>query len=215
MDLNRKNNEIYQNKTWRFLCPCLLKYGDKFKEKFNLISKIAVGIYDHNIKTYNLPIGKAIFLLVDTTENNKYYKDFLDYINTKPYFIGLYNYNNGLYYINQSRCSIIILKVPDNYDKAYDKFLEGKYSNMYTEEDLHNIFFIKKEKQREYNILCRSIKALNNFTKQVNKEFNTKATTSSLIKNEYELPLKLDEEIFNCITKERIFFDINKDKNWD
>lgn len=203
MDTTYKNR-IYQNKTWRFLSPCLIENGIKFRKLFDSLIKIAIGIYDYDLTNNNISIpGKNMFILIDSIKCSYYLKKFEEYIKYKYYYKESYTYSPNK--------QMIVLKIPTGYENAYDKFLEGKYSEMYTPEQLDHVF---SKLSKEYGILYKSRDALEKFVEKINKEFHVKLEPENLINNEYELPPKLEEETFSSKQTERNYFDIKLDKIW-
>lgn len=206
----------YHNKTWKYLLPCLRGYDNAFVMRFNLMYKLAVGIYDslHS----NLAKGKYIYVLADTKYKNKSYLEFINFVRCQPYYITDYCYDAD---ISKARRQMIVLEIPKQFHRAYYYFLKGKYSKMYTKEQLNNLYSSvlnkkvlsteEKTRLKNYQILDNNKSIREQFIKTLNEEFNTDING---LDEEYEveLPLKRKEEIFNCKDNYKVFINAkNKD----
>ena len=203
--------KYYVNKTWRFLLPCLRGHGDIFVSKFNPVFKLAVGIHDTLLDNSKKSDGRSIYILCDKFTNRIAFDEFLDWIKYQDSYIGDYCPDSE---ILKSRKHVIVISIPEVYNDAYDNFLQGNYSLMYLEQDL-KLLFSSSTKQKEYDILSRNPKIIEEFTKVVNKEFKTNAVIDDFKNAELELPLKKTEEIFNCLhDNDNVFFNEELDKIW-
>ena len=203
--------KYYVNKTWRFLLPCLRGHGDIFVSKFNPVFKLAVGIHDTLLDNSKKAEGRSIYILCDKFANRIAFDEFLDWIKYQDAYIADYCPDSE---ILKSRKHVIIIKIPEVYNDAYDNFLQGNYSLMYLEQDL-KLLFSSSTKQKEYDILSRNPKIIEEFTKVVNKEFKTNAVIDDFKNAELEIPLVKTEEIFNCCrNNDNVFFNNKIDKTW-
>ena len=203
--------KYYVNKTWRFLLPCLRGHGDIFVSKFNPVFKLAVGIHDTLLDNSKKSDGRSIYILCDKFANRIAFDEFLDWIKYQDAYIADYCPDSE---ILKSRKHVIIIKIPELYNDAYDHFLQGNYSLMYLKEEL-NLLFSNPGKKKEYDILSREPKIIEEFVKEVNKEFKTNAVIDDFKNAELELPLKKTEEIFNCLQdSDTVFFNDKNGKIW-
>lgn len=203
--------KYYVNKTWRFLLPCLRGHGDIFVSKFNPVFKLAVGIHDTLLDNSKKSDGRSIYILCDKFANRIAFDEFLDWIKYQDAYIADYCPDSE---ILKSRKHVIIIKIPEVYNDAYDHFLKGNFSLMYLDEEL-KLLFSNPGKKKEYDILSREPKIIEEFVKEVNKEFKTNAIVDDFKNAELELPLKKTEEIFNCLQdSDTVFFNEELDKIW-
>ena len=201
----------YVNKTWRFLYPCLRGHGDIFVSKFNPVFKLAVAIHDTLLDDSKKAEGRSIYILCDKLANKIAFDDFLDWIKYQDYYIGDYCPDSE---ILKSRKHVIIIKIPEVYNDAYDHFLKSNFSLMYLDEEL-KLLFSNPGKKKEYDILSREPKIIEDFVKEVNKEFGSNAIVDDFKNAELELPLRKTEEIFNCLQdSDTVFFNEELDKIW-
>ena len=188
------------NKTWRFLIPCLRGYGDTFINKFNNeIFKLAYGINDTILEGSKILEGKRpIYTMIDTAVLPRQFFNFMEWVKYQPYYITDYSADD----MGNSRLHMLVLEVPEEFQVAYDKFCIGLYSEMYTKEQLHDLFKDKTNTE-QYNILSRNPKYSDIFLKRVEDEFSVRMKGLDkeifISTAEYEFPYSLDSEheIFN------------------
>jgi len=190
-----KYRKQYENKTSEYLSPCLKEgYSRIFEVKFKEMFVLAYGIGDKVIEENpNFIIGNKspIFILIDTFANKRKSEDLIYWIRYQDYYI--YDYIADM----EGRGHMIILDFPRKYKNAYDKFLEGKYSEMFTKEEILKLF---KEDSKEYKVLTKNKLLLPDFTNKLRKIFDLKNLSDrDLEDSELELPytMNLKEEIFN------------------
>lgn len=187
------------NKTWRYLIPCLRGHGEVFVNKFNNeIFKLGYGISDSSLEGSKILENKRpIFIMLDKAVLPKKFNDFMDWVKYQPYYIT--DYSTDI--INTPRLHMLVLDTPEEYYKAYDKFCVGLYSEMYTKDQLDKLFDNKDTMQ--YKILSKSSEYSDIFLEKVEKEFNVifqgLDKQEFLNTAEYEFPYSLnsEEEIFN------------------
>lgn len=214
--MNIEIGKYYVNKTWRFLLPCLRGHGDIFVRKFNPVFKLAVGIHDTLLDGSELSSGRNIYLLCDKKSQEDRFNQFLEWIRYQEYFKGDYCPDADF---TKSRKHMIIIEIPEMFHNAYDMFLKGQYSKMYSRENQLNLFInIQEPKVKEFNILSLDSSYIKEFVDIVNKEFDSNVKVSEFQDGlkELELPLKTCEEIFNCNDEnQRVFFVEELDKVWN
>ena len=185
--------KCYKNKTLLYLVPALNYYGPTLKLKINSISKLGFGIFDTLLEGSYLENQKNIYMLIDKLVDAKKAQDFIRWIKLQEYYVTDYEPNalNTTY----QREHMIVLAFPTQLQDCYDKFLKGKYSKMYTKEELGTFFDSKVE---ALNVLSRTKHAQNNFKNIIKEHFDVKLEDNHLSSNyfEYELPLKKEEEYF-------------------
>lgn len=177
-----------KNKTLRYLTPCLKEYGLIFEQMYRSVFKIALGIGDMIIIDQDKKYEQHLFMLIDTRLYPKQFISFLDWIREQVFYEDDYVYGN----IKISPCHMIIVKIPEKYMESYDKFNQGKYSEMYPDANIDELF--KKfpdsikvlKKDRNYRI---------EFVATLNKLYNTSLRPSEY-KGELELPPTKKGEFF-------------------
>lgn len=208
-----QSGKLYENKTWNYLYPCLKSYGSTLMKHLNSFYKLGVGIKDHNI---DIEEGNCIYILLNTNLSSpqislinyrENFSKFLDWIRFQPYYVIDYVYDG----LDKGEKHMLVLKIPDSYNKAYSRFLKGKYSEMYTSKEINELFPLSKldnkdlenkinsRLQKVRNVLFRNSNYLETFRKQVNEEFGVNCSLNDLKDHELDFPPDLKEESFNYL----------------
>lgn len=215
-----KYGDLYINKTWRFLAPALKYHGEEFILKFNSMMKLAVGIHDTVLDDSTVSEDNNIYVLVDKNVDYKSFLNFISYVKYEDYYVDSYSYDE----IVNPRKIMIILKLPEGFDKTYYSFLQGKYSEMYSKEEIKKLFnnqITGKAKNQQsyidYEIITKTgDRAKKQFLENLNLELGNhfNLTEEDLQKMEWEFPLKKKEEIFNYKENTTVYFNEKVDKVW-
>lgn len=201
------NYDFKINRTWKYLYPCLLGHGDELKDYLNSLFKIAIGIGD-------VLYGDAedtLFILVNSNASflsekgrEKYRKNFevfLEWLQDQDFYIDDYMYDD-------KTSHMVLIKVPEKYSQSYSKFKSSKYSEMYSEKDIKNLFKIvelqdkKLEQTRNERtfqlreILTKSKNYLPYFVEEVNERFDTLITKEDFKDAELDFNINFEEEVF-------------------
>lgn len=206
--------ELYKNKTWGYLLPCLKEYGQTFESKFNKFFKLGYGIHDTLLDGAEIVNDKAIFIMIDTKYKPEDFKETLNWFKFHESYITDYCPEAD---IRTARKHILVLRIPPEYGLAYNKFVEGRYGEMYLEEDISILFSIsdKSNIRQEYiDVIKRDKKAKDLFIKKVKAEYNAEISLDDIERNKMtlDLPLKRTEEMFNCDSEERKYFNPRLDR---
>ena len=128
-----KFGDVLENKTFRYLSPCLKGHGDIFINKFQIdVFKLVYGISDTLLEgSDEVENRRPIFILCDRAVNTAKFNSFLEWVKYKDFYITDYTYD-----ASNPRLHMLVLEVPKDYFNAYDKFTLGLYSEMYTKEQL-------------------------------------------------------------------------------
>lgn len=191
--MNIEIGKQYTNKTWRFLVPCLKAYGDSFVSQLNRVHKLAVGIHDEVFGILEDSDNRYLYILCDTEVNKKDYSNFVTWLSTQPYFVT--KYSASLVY---TRKEMLVVRIPEMFNKSYDMFLQHRFNEMFTEEEA-KLLFSTELRKKELDIMLRRTSAYDEFIKSVKEEFNTDITYTD-IGIQLELPYQKHEEVFNYNT---------------
>lgn len=169
-----------QNKTLKYLTPCLREYGSTFEELYNKVFKIALGIGDMIIVDQDKRYEQHLFILLDSRLYPKQFLTFLDWIKEQYYYEDDYVYGD----IKKSPCHMIIIKIPEKYTESLTKFTQGKYSEMFSDADIETLFYKYPEQvkvfKKDHNYKIE-------FVNKLNKLYGTELTTKDY-DGELELP---------------------------
>lgn len=188
-----KISQIYINKTWKYLVPATKIYGDLFKVRMENLYKLAAGYGD---ECYPRKVGKSIFLVVDKLYIPDKYNHTMTWLRNQDYYITDYPFDN----IETGRMQMIVLKFPDEFSEAFDDFLKGRYSRMYTEKEIEKFYRVgDNTRTGVIDILTRTSTAKREFLPKLKASFgdNINVTDEDLKFAEYDFPPQPQLEIFN------------------
>jgi hypothetical protein len=191
--------KLYENKTLKYLVPALRIYGETFKAKVNLVYKIAFGISDSLLEGSYLEGQPNLFMLVDRTVYPNNFNNFTNWIKTHESYVTDYPYGSEL----DARFHMFVLAFPPHLGDAYSKFLDGRYSKMYTKDEIE-FFFEGRESTK--TVLTKRISAIPTLLEKISHEFGENLSYEEVKGfNEYDLPPKKEEEFFNYININQVF----------
>ena len=208
--MNIQSGKLYENRTWKYLYPCLNEHGDVLKKYLDSFFKLGVGIADFN----NFSEEKNIHILIATSihlpgssipQYRMRLAKFLDWIKIQHYYVDDYIYSN----IGDEEKHMVVLKLPTRHTSIIDKFINGKYSEMYIKRDVLQIFghrtYTDKNVEKRVNIRNKEIRdvltknpnAIKDFQEKLKEEFNVYLREQDLLEHELDFPPLPEEEIFN------------------
>lgn len=206
-----QSGKLYENRTWKYLYPCLNAYGKTLKNYLNSFFKLGVGIKDCNIDSIE---ERSLYILIDAkissphiipAEYRERLEKFLEWVRYQPFYKTDYVYEG----IRNSEKHMLVIKFPSVYYKAYDKFLLGEYSKMFTSQEIETLFsfstlkdkkietLVNSRKKDTRNILTKHANNRGIFLKKLNEEFNTDLTLEDIEEHELDFPPVEEEETFN------------------
>lgn len=206
-----QSGKLYENRTWKYLYPCLKSYGMTLRNYLNSFYKLAVGVGDSNI---DIEDKQCMYILLDTnvstsTTSLTAYREnlsrFLEWLRFQPYYVIDYIYSDKDY----KGMHMIVIQIPQTYHKTLQLFKQGKYSEMYDRTELNNCFALvtldNKELQSKINnkltsirsILTKNPNYIPTFKEELKKEFDVNLLDSELIHHELDFPPNVEEEVFN------------------
>lgn len=182
--------KLFINKTSRYLVPCLAEYGKEYSAIINSLFKVGIGIGDVILKNKNIIYEKHIFILVDV-KNTVNFKSILDYLRHHESYENDYAFDH----VDKGCLHMIIVKIPQQCEKALNEFINSNYSKMYSVEEIQNYF---SDKPNIKCILVKDNKYKINFAKQINEKYKTNITEIDIDEEnwEFEFPLNKLEEFF-------------------
>lgn len=216
-----EGTEIIKNQVWKYLMlPILRAYGDDFRKRMNnrykMLCKIG-GLKD----TPYLAIVINVNAPDPTTSDEMFlfrrFETFLEWFELQDFCEG--HYPLELDNSSKYRYHVIKVKVPDIYLDTVKYFTEGKYSKMYSKEELKEHFEIsdsqkkikslafQKDMEHRLRVLQKDPELLPDFIKRVNEKYDTNITIEDFNPNsEVDFPptssedfLIEEEEIKNLI----------------
>lgn len=197
LDNNLNIDSIFNNRTYLYLSPVLLKHGDYFKQRVLADThRIAYGILDTALLGSPLIESnnkRPIFLLLSTLIKPTRLDSFLNFIRTEHYYITDYIFDTFNTYPSQR---MVVLDIPKEYYKTYDEFKLGNYSSMFTEEQIKDLFESRQVDKDVIKVLTKDPNYKKTFTQIVEKRFGVEVSTNQI--KELDFPYTLDKsaEIF-------------------
>lgn len=182
--------DIFVNRTARYIAPLLKLYSNELTIIFNSVKWIAFGINDLNYKE-KLNNGDYIFCLAKIT-NNRIFENFAKYIREQKFYYDdyIFSLKNNLH--------MFVLENPRK--DVVPKFMEGKYSEMLSKEEIDRIYLKKvyikgvEHYTDVYSILTKYDAYKDKFLNYLESEFNYTNIEGDF---EFDLPPLFNEEVFN------------------
>ena len=184
--------KLYQNRTLKYLVPALNYYGETLKTKLNLVFKLAFGVHDTLIDGTHLEGQKNIYILIDKEVRPDLYLNFMGWIKNQEYYVTDYVFDE----LHNGRKQLLVLAFPPALSDAYDKFLKGQYSYMYSRQELSQYFNLKPE---PLQILQRTFLGKTIFKSLIKETFDVTLEEVDFRNErfEYDIPPSNEEEFFN------------------
>jgi len=192
--MNILENIPITNKTWKYLYLSLKGWGPELVATINTSTKVQVVVKDCLSEVQFEP---AIYIVFEPDLYHKvFYNTSLTFLREHEAYIADY----PIYKEEGKKNHVVALKIPPKFEKAYKEFLKGRYSQMYTRDEILELY--SSPVFDEYrDVLLKTDKAKKRFIVQLNKEFNTEFDTDFKQDErtgvEYDLPLKTKEEYLN------------------
>ena len=128
-----KENVWYKNQTKRYVLPALKYYGKDFLRHISNIMKVAVGVGD-TILQEDFP--NHIFFLINTRVRRKEFILSYAWFKENGYLIKDYAYDD----IHTGYLQMLVFKLPPEKPNMVKVFLTGKFSKLYTTEEIKKFF---------------------------------------------------------------------------
>lgn len=177
-------------------------YGSTFTTKTQSVFKLAFGIGDALMDKESINKEKAIFILIDKKVQPNAFRNFMTWIVNQEYYLFDYPFDDVI----KGRKHMLVLKIPDQYDKAYEHFLKGEYSKMYTLEEVDRLFAIGRYgdpdvailRSQSRDVILKSISMRKPFIQKLKESFgDLDIKESDLTGKELDFPIEKQKEIFN------------------
>lgn len=181
-----EKNKTYSNKTKGYVQPMLAYYGSTLQSYYFDVNRVAVGINDLIALKCNTFYENSIFILMEV---NGYLQTFLNWCRMQFYYQYDYVYDTIL----KGKYHMLVLSLPEQCSRAYNLFLEGKYSKMFSEQEIEMLFKIPEKKL----ILKKSPLYKSTFYKEIQKNFGEVDVPMDVEWEEYDFPPSKNQEFFN------------------
>lgn len=172
-----------RNRTYTYLLPCLRRYGEDFIKMYTGVLKLAIGLKDVAIGDQ---YQQHFFILLDSRVYKKNFLPFLNWIREQDYYQDDYVFGD----IKVSPCHMIVVKFPQEYINNLPKFEAGKYSELYSEDEVHELFANFPEAKK---VLLKERLFRIKYVRNLNKEFGTHLSTDDYEGELDKRPVMLEE----------------------
>ena len=197
-----------RNKTRNYLIPCITDYGKSFNKLLDGFSHIASTIDDTNSPFERYQVGLVINVarsdLLSFTER-------MISLRKHPAYVRDYLYGEILY----DKLHVIVIQIPEQYHVSYDHFVNGKYSQMYSLQEISRLFDpekMKSETMRNFRLflqlnLIRHPDAKERFEHILNKGYEDTSASPIILEDESELdylPKAVEEILYPSMQTEAL-----------
>ena len=190
-----KIGSVYENRTLKYLAPGLKEYGSTFISKFSQLASLGCFIFDASLDNnpFFTKSQPNIFFLIDTYYNAVQTEKVLTWFKYQNFYVADYTFAKE--HISPRFC-ILVIKYPK--PESYKAFLEGKYSKMYTIEEI-NSYFNTNVNLEAKQVLLKKENAIKKHIQIIQEEFGVRLLEKEVIEPDYELdfPFIEFEEILN------------------
>lgn len=204
-------HNVFVNKTLHYLYPQIGVYGKTLMESLhgsNGQNILAVGYLDWVYKRVkDVSHEGLLFILVD--KNGKYnlekgryvslekgkinFESFLKYIRTHKAYLDDYMFD-----FKNCHHHMVILRLPKRFERAYQPFLKGEYSKMYTSDEITEMGFKPNKGAKIWYVLNKDAGHREKFLERINTEFGTTLTLEEINDGrELDTPPITKNETFN------------------
>lgn len=185
--------QIFQNKTVKYLFPCLIEYGEEFVKSLNYFTKVFVGIGDLKHIDFNIE-NPQIYILFEIEDYSFIpFFQFLKELKQKKYYVDDYPFKAD---IRDTKYFVVVLTIPEKHRDTYYNFKKGNYSQMYSEEDIDRLYAGKE--CLETRVLRKDTTLYVHLVNRIKEEYATTVSLEDMGNiNEYELPPDMELEVLN------------------
>ncbi len=144
---------IIINPTARFLTPILNSFNTTFIQNFNTVRSHILGFAIGDVKYDKVKKQSHKYLLFTAYSVNGQFdssrKRFLNAKSSRTSFLNYLKYIRNIRYyyddyIYDKNIHIVVYLLPEKFNKAYDEFIQGNYSKMFSEEEIKDLFTLKE-----------------------------------------------------------------------
>jgi len=204
--IDAREKLIINNRTRKFLLPLLGSMDPSWIAEVNKFYSVAVGLADGKYYPY---LEEPSILLLKNVKSSRIdsFNESLDLIKKNPYFIKDYIFADAI----DSWLHMFVVRIPKNFENAYNYFLQSKYSMMYNDTQKKRFFtpnrtklnWQAKKKVRE--ILDKSPSAKTELELKLNVAIPEQAELDSKIDLNYEV-FNYEDNTFISVNQQKLEF---------
>ena len=189
------------NKTWSYLGVTLGAYGNEHYKYLREMFCIKSGVGDHR---YEEATGKKyekhLYMCFDKDINRPRFIEGLEYFRSHKMYETDYQYTHPTMNLH-----MIVMKIHPKYHAAFETWKTSKYSKMYTDDELFELFNKPARKFDPFQVLFRTPKQkvkMEDKIAELSKDQHPKTRITLYSDSEYDFMIKWSEEIFNYVEQE-------------
>lgn len=183
--MNVKLDKIYVNRTRMYLARAMLSYFDRDSlHKVQILNPIMWGTYDMH------------YLVAKNIEEIRYRLFLLAEVKHKQQRLALKDLRSHMYYeddypmdIKNTKYVFVVFKIPAQLHQSYDSFMAGKFSEMFTIDELKKLGIHKFEDDKPnpiYAVLTRKQHLKEVFKRKLEKCFDVQVSDEDLDNSELD-----------------------------
>lgn len=186
--MNFKEEKYILNRSRLYLLPFLFSLDPKIRSIYRKLPVKAVAIGD---SASRYPVGGCLFIVVEV--QNDILTNISNDVNLNSLESNYLCIDRYSCIIDSSPYEVLVFKMPERFASILQKFLAGKYSEMYTKEEQRKIpFSVAARRVIEKNKNCKK-----EFIVKINKKFSTTLVESDFPDMDIDFPPELAEEVIN------------------
>ena len=175
---------MIENRTRQYLSPILHTFPVIWKKEFEKADIICFAVMDAlYYKAKKIEFKELLFVV---------FKNYQGLVNASRNIKGFYDeypYDKEFY--------VCVFEIPKDFTNAYRKFLIGKYSQMYSRQQLRQLAIPEIHQGKinnTYLVLTKNHMAIDYYKKEVRRYFDSEATDNP---DEYDIPPLIKQEVIN------------------
>lgn len=197
MSINIEKEVYLKNLTYKYIRPCLAYFGKDFIAWFNGLRRVGYAIGDELVEgSPKFSDNNTLFIIFDSSVNTLKFSMFLDYLQDKEYFLGNYVRSTDL---NDLTYQVLVFKFPESFNNIFTEFKKGKFSKMFTKEEIDK-FFPESKYPEQRKILLKDETLRESYIEKVNREFEVNICSFK----DFKYPEKIEFE--DPFSKSREYF---------
>jgi len=200
-------DKIFENKTHKYLYPLLSIYGQEFCARFNKLFKLGIFIGDLNYYCMKPCLYIVIKVPVENHSISSNNEGYLEYVNEFDGFIKCQTYYETDYMLTMDK-QVYVVKLPNELYSCIDSFMMGKYTQMFSKEQVNKYFKFVPGKtksdldrneriQQIRNVLLHDNAYAQIYLNKINKEYDTTFELEDVVSWEFDAQPDLKNEILN------------------
>jgi hypothetical protein len=194
MEMYETGSKSYHNYTRVYMAPLMNYYGEIFRMSMRKLEHTAVGIMDMLHKEDD---KYCLYFLINTSsKKSRDFDEALNHLSSYNFFVRDYPFGE----VFENRLHMLVFRIPDELQGAYDAFVESRYSKMLSQHHIDTLFRKIYGDTKAVKVMMKDKKYKEDFERSINSIciIDEKSTWITLPDDaELDFMLDLKHEIFN------------------